>query len=151
MNGPPELLVDNSGDLYLFDAAPFISDDEAVTFSGKSRSTQSTSAYVWSNGRVQAVFGTDGSYGFLESPARNRRGTVVAYGSLGGIDRGIYMGGPGANAPVIQVGDTLAGSSVEALSFYRGLNERDQIAFWFRLQDGRSGVARANLPSGTPP
>ena len=83
----------------------------------------------------------------MESPARNARGTVVAYGSLGGIDRGIYMGGPGANAPVIQVGDTLAGSSVAALSFYRALNEADQIAFWFRLEDGRSGIARMDLAS----
>ena len=47
---------------------------------------------------------------------------------------------------VIGAGDALFGSTVTGLDLGRfALNDRDQLAFHYDLQDGRSGVAIVSL------
>ncbi len=46
---------------------------------------------------------------------------------------------------MIVVGDSLFGSKVSNLGFFRGLNDWNEIAFYYALEDGRSGIAKAKL------
>ena len=72
----------------------------------------------------------------------------------GGLDTifeyGIFTGPDPLKDKVIVVGDTLFGSTFGGLSLsVESLNNTGQIAFWYFLVDGRTGIARAD-PLVTP-
>jgi len=88
---------------------------------------------------------TAGPFSQFESPVINARGTIAFRAFLDSGGHGIFTGADPNTDKVIATGDSLFGSSVLGLGFYRGLNDFDQLAFWYVLADGRSGVAVANL------
>jgi hypothetical protein len=45
---------------------------------------------------------------------------------------------------VIQLGDSLFGSTVTGVALLHALNDSGQIAFFYGLADGRQGIARAD-------
>ena len=58
----------------------------------------------------------------------------------------VELSGGASPVAVIETGDALFGSIVTGLDLGRfALNDRDQLAFHYDLQDGRSGVAILSL------
>jgi hypothetical protein len=87
--------------------------------------------------------------------------TIVFWASLDVVwtspnsgGHGIYVGSkaaPGVTAPVIQTGDALFDSTVTSVRFSRdGLNNVGQVAFQYRLANGRRGIAVATPEVVTP-
>ncbi len=63
-----------------------------------------------------------------------------------GSGKGIYTGADPLTSKIIATGDSLDGSIVTDLLFYReGLNDLGQVAFSAKLADGRGGVYIANI------
>ena len=90
-----------------------------------------------------------------EHPSLNNRGSVAffafnPFGLNDGTD-GIYLEVSGEHSliPVIKPGEKLFGSTVQAVTLGRfALNARLQMAFSYRLTDGRSGIAVATVHGG---
>jgi PEP-CTERM motif len=75
----------------------------------------------------------------------NNPGEVVFYANLEGGGAGIFTGTDIANDKVIAVGDPLDGSTVASIGFAHGaLNDRGQVTFWAKLQNGDQGIFIAN-------
>ena len=88
------------------------------------------------------------SFGF--APAVNAHGEVAFEGTTRAGLVGIFTGGNPRRDRVIAIGDELDGSTVRDLStsaFRTSLNNNGQIAFTALLEDGRTGVYRAD-PAG---
>jgi hypothetical protein len=83
-----------------------------------------------------------------EHPSVNDRGGVAFFANELGGREGVFVERSGGAFPiaVIETGDALFGSIVTDLDLGRfALNDRDQLAFHYGLQDGRSGVAILSL------
>jgi len=83
-----------------------------------------------------------------EHPSLNNRGTVAFNATELGGGEGVFVETTGGASPVavIEAGDTLFGSTVTRLKVGRfALNNHNQLAFRYELQDGRSGVAIVSL------
>jgi hypothetical protein len=83
-----------------------------------------------------------------EHPSINDRGVVAFFASELGGREGVFVELTGGASPiaVIETGDALFGSIVAGLDLGRfALNDRDQLAFHYDLEDGRSGVAILSL------
>jgi hypothetical protein len=77
----------------------------------------------------------------------NNSGDVAFAASEAGGGMGVFIELTGASnpVPVLEAGDPLFGSTLVGLSMGRfSLNNRDQIAFRYQLQDGRAGIAIAS-------
>ena len=83
---------------------------------------------------------TSGPFLFFGEPSLNNSGTVAF--AVGG---GIFTGRDPLADEVISPGDTLFGSTVTQVSgSTQQINDIGQIAFSYKLADGRTGVARAD-------
>jgi hypothetical protein len=83
-----------------------------------------------------------------EHPSVNNRGVVAFFANELSGGEGVFVELTGGASPVgvIGTGDALFGSIVTGLDLGRfALNDRDQLAFHYDLQDGRSGVAILSL------
>jgi len=102
------------------------------------------------NGRG-AIARTDPDSPFFtssEHPSVNNRGAVAFFANELSGGQGIFVELTGGASPmaVIEAGDALFGSTVTGLDLGRfALNDHDQLAFRYDLQDGRSGVAIVSL------
>ena len=73
----------------------------------------------------------------------NNAGDIAFAAGFGGVG-GIYTGTSPATDFVIRVGDPLFGSTLTGYSFGSdGLNDLGQVAFYYALANGRSGIAIA--------
>jgi hypothetical protein len=73
----------------------------------------------------------------------NNAGGIAFAGSVGGVG-GIYTGTNPLTDAVVRFGDSLFGSTVTELSFGSdGLNDLGQVGFYYKLANGRSGMAIA--------
>jgi hypothetical protein len=145
-------IADNSGAFAAFTDAPAISDTGDVLFqatlkpSGDAPRVQGL--FLSRAGAITTVVDDSGafvSFGF--APAVNARGQVAFEGTTRGGLVGIFTGGNPQKDRVIAVGDELDGSTVVDLStsaFRTSLNNNGQIAFTAQLEDGRTGVYRAD-------
>jgi hypothetical protein len=109
------------------------------------------------NGGVEIVTGDGGPisvradpsvFSFSEHPSINNAGDVAFFADKFDGTEGIFaeLTGGASPIPVISVGDSLFGSTVTSVDLGRfALNDSDQLAFMFMLQDGRSGVAIADI------
>jgi hypothetical protein len=83
--------------------------------------------------------------------ALNNNGDVAFDGELPNQRLGIFTGPDPADDSIIVSGDALFGSTVERVFFHPdGFNDRGELAFTYRLADGRFGVAVAS-PREAPP
>ena len=83
-----------------------------------------------------------------EHPSVNNRGVVAFFATNSNGGQGIFVELTGGASPVsvISTGDALFGSIVTGVDLGRfALNDRDELAFHYDLQDGRSGVAVVSL------
>jgi hypothetical protein len=79
-----------------------------------------------------------------EHPSLNNRGTIAFNATELSGGEGIFVETTGGASPVaiLEAGDPLFGSTVTLLKVGRfALNNQNQLAFRYDLQDGRSGVA----------
>jgi hypothetical protein len=87
----------------------------------------------------------------LNDEGTNEQGTVAFEAGLDAGSQGIFIGSDPVTDKVIATGDSLFGSTVTSLKFVSaGLNNRQQIAFFATLDDGTSGIFRAD-PQPTEP
>jgi hypothetical protein len=83
----------------------------------------------------------------LRSPARpvmNNRGEVAFIAALSNGANAILVGPDPVRHRVMAVGDMIDGVAVDALDFFRGLNDRGQIVFAAAMRDGSQRLYRAD-------
>lgn len=153
-NGVTKTVLVQDNTLYKFDGAPHINDAGQIALKAYEASSGEPCILVVNEDgtdlRIVARsggIGGDGAYSMLESPIINEVGSVVFYGRLDTGGRGIFTGPDPTVDKVVEIGDPLFGSTLTSAIFNRGLNNKNGIAFYFELADGRSGIARAKLGS----
>ena len=136
--------------LYRWDGSPHINEAGQIAFKAYEDATGEPGIFVvdqsGANLRTVATaggIGLPGPYSMFDSPVLNDVGTVAFHARLDTGGRGIYTGSDPAIHKVIELNDPLFGSVVSNLAFFRGLNNRNELVFWFTLADGRTGIAKA--------
>jgi hypothetical protein len=156
------VLTANGSPVYNWDGAPYINDKGEIAFKAYEDNSGEPGIFVVNQdgthlrtvARAGGIGGT-GPYSMFDSPIINEVGTVVFRAFLDTGGYGIFVGPDPVADKVIQEGDPLFGSTAESVAFLRGLNNRNEIVFYFRLVDGRTGIAKAKLnvsasPAPTP-
>ncbi len=145
--GAIKTIADTSGPI----AQPYnASINSSGTVAFKAGLTSGDSAILTGNGGLlQTVASTSGGkFSNFGDPAINGMGQVAFFANLASGGSGIYIGPDPTTDKVIAVGDSLFGSTVNDLYFWRtGLNDEDQIAFYYSLSDGVQGIALTSLAS----
>lgn len=145
-------IVDTNDQSIAF-GAPAINNKGKVAFGGWDSYGDQQYIYTSSGGGAAPtiVADTSGPFQYLYSPfnpttvAINDLGTVAFWAGLDSGGQGIFTGPDLLNNKVIATGDSLFGSTVTSVDFYReGLNDKGQIAFVADLANGAEVVARAN-------
>jgi hypothetical protein len=150
--GPLTTIADTSGPFAAFTDAPAIADTGEVLFQATLKASANhpriQGLFRSRGGTIQTVVddrGAFASFGF--APAVNARGQVAFEGTTKSGLVGIFTGRDPEEDCVIAVGDPLDGSTVFDLSissFRTSLNDQGQIAFIAQLENGRTGVYRAD-------
>lgn len=145
-------IADTSGPFAAFTDAPAISDAGDVLFQATLRASDTSpriqGLFLSRGGTITTVVDDSGafvSFGF--APAVNALGHVAFEGTTRWGLVGIFTGGNPGEDRVIAIGDELDGSRVLDLgtaAFRTSLNNNGQIAFTAQLEDGRTGVYRAD-------
>jgi probable HAF family extracellular repeat protein len=148
------VLTAEGSPLYNWDGAPYLNDKGEIAFKAYEDNTGEPGIFVVNQDgtglRTVARAGGSGGagpYSMFDSPVINDLGTVVFRGYLDTGGRGIFAGPDPIADKVIQDGDPLFGSTASSVICLRGLNNRNEIVFYFSLADGRSGIAKAKLNS----
>ena len=142
-------IADSSGPLNTFGPSPAINAGGTVLFDA-----------VLDGGGVQGLFTGTGAVPNVITPiaetngpfanfgstyAINAGGTVAFFATTDSGNNGIFTGPDSVANKVIESGDPLFGGTVAALDiFTEGLNDAGQIAFFFELDNGTRGIARAD-------
>lgn len=142
-------IADSSGPLNTFGPSPAINAGGTVLFDA-----------VLDGGGVQGLFTGTGAVPNVITPiaetngpfanfgstyAINAGGTVAFFATTDSGNDGIFTGPDSVANKVIESGDPLFGGTVAALDiFTEGLNDAGQIAFFFELDNGTRGIARAD-------
>lgn len=157
--GALAIIADTSGPFVTFEDAPAINDRGDVLFQASVNATDGSlidGLFLSRHGEIRTVVDSTGAFAFFgRAPGLNARGRIAFQGTthpdpnLPGDPglAGIFTGGDPVADRVIAVGDVLDGSTVKGLdtgSFRTGLNDAGQIAFLVFLDDGRTGVYRAD-------
>jgi hypothetical protein len=124
---------------------PALNDDGVVVFFATLAG--GGSGIFGGDGGPVVVVAQDGSVfsSFDTAPAINEYGSVVFAATLADGRGGIFTGPDVQYDTVITVGDALDGATVTELHFFRqGLNDNGQVAFFARLDNGASGIFRAD-------
>lgn len=145
-------IADTSGPFAAFTDAPAIADTGAVLFQATLKVSPGHARihglFLSRGGTIRTVVDDTGaftSFGF--APAVNARGEVAFEGTTKSGRVGIFTGRDPNEDCVIAIGAPLDGSTVFDLStssFRTSLNNKGQIAFSVQLEDGRTGVYRAD-------
>ncbi|MBD2606894.1 hypothetical protein H6G81_20750 [Scytonema hofmannii FACHB-248] len=143
-NGNTTTIADTNGEFdFLFN--PAINNAGTVAFKGVLKNLAGEGIYTSDGQTLTKIADNSSVFDFFENPAINNQGTVAFKGVLKGGGLGIYTGVNPVTDKVIALGDSLFGSTVTDLYFSnRGLNDKNQFAFYAKLADGRTGVFRAD-------
>jgi hypothetical protein len=99
--------------------------------------------YLWQNGTLSKVAGTDGLVG---TPAINDLGVVAGLVTGNGPTR-LSIFQSGVEGTIISVGSPFDGSTIAGLNFSpEGFNNNNQVAFLATLADGRTVGVISGLP-----
>ena len=142
-------IADSTGPLNTFGPSPAINALGTVAFDA-----------VVDGGGVQGMFTGNGAVpnvitpisdttgpfaNFASTYAINAAGTVAFFATTDSGKDGLFTGPDAVANKVIQTGDPLFGDTVSFVDIYtEGLNDAGQIAFYFELDNGVRGVARAD-------
>ncbi|MBD1833728.1 PEP-CTERM sorting domain-containing protein [Cyanobacteria bacterium FACHB-472] len=103
---------------------------------------------------TNTIADTSGIFSNFGAASINDSGIVAFLAGLDAGGTGIFTGSNPLTDKVISTGDTLFGSTVTSLGFFReGLNNPGQVAFFASLADGTTGIFRADHQGvpGEPP
>jgi hypothetical protein len=130
---------------------PVVNDAGTVAFFA-TLAPSGSGIFAGDGGPVQTIATTGSVFsGFAAAPSLNDRGIVAFLATLTAGGDGIFTGPDPEADKVIATGDALFGSSVTELHFFRqGLNDTGQVAFFARLDDGTSGIYRADPENLSP-
>jgi hypothetical protein len=142
-------IADSTGALDSFGPSPVINAGGTVLFDA-----------LLDGGGVQGLFTGTGAMPNVISPIADTTGPFANFGSTYAINAagavaffattdsgkdGIFTGPDAVAHKVIETGDLLFGNAVNFVDiFTEGMNDAGQIAFFFELQDGTRGIARAD-------
>ena len=143
-------IADTSGNI----AQPYTpSINNAGTVAFKAGLTSGDFAILTGNGGAlhTGASTAGGAFTNFGDPAINSLGTVAFFANLPSGGSGIYDGSDPNSDKLIAIGDTLFGSTVNDLYLWRtGLNDENQLAFYYSLSDGVQGIALTTLRAPYP-
>ncbi|MBD1931223.1 MULTISPECIES: DUF7453 family protein [Cyanophyceae] len=144
-------IADTSGIFRSF-SLPSINNSGNVAFIA-GLDTGSSGVFTGNGTTTTTIADSSGAFNsFFGTPSINDFGTVAFLAGLDVGGSGIFTGNNPLKDKVIVTGDTLFGSTVQELSFYReGLNNSGQVAFFASLANGTSGIFRADPIVVEPP
>ena len=152
-------IADSTGPLNYFGSAPSLNGNGTVAFvAGINGSDGGTFGIYTGNGGplttiadISGPFSSFGSFNFGH-PSINDAGTVAFGAILDAGGGGLFIGDGTATNEVIGSGDALFGSTVTGLSISpTSLNDSGQVAFYYELANGTTGIAIANpVPEPAP-
>ena len=151
-NGLVTTIVDSSGLLNYFGSAPSLNSTGTVAFvAGVGGIDGGTyGIYSGNGGLLTTIADLSGPFSAFPSfdfgnPSINDSGTV---GFIAGLDvggAGVFVGDGTATSEVIGIGDALFGSTIATFNISpTSLNDSGQLAFYYRLANGTTGIALAN-------
>lgn len=137
-------IANSSSEFDLFSAAD-INDKDTVAFLAQ-RDNGTRGIFTSSNGKVDLFVDDSGPFRFFNSdPALNNKGEIAFFAELDNGEAGIFVGNDPVADRVISVGEDLFGSRVVELGIVQeGFNDRGQIGFQARFENGNLGVFRAD-------
>lgn len=142
--GTFKTIADDSGPLQGFDDRPSLNDNGQVAFLG-SLDTGSQAIFLGDGNTLTIIADENGGFFSFDNPSLNNKGDVAFDAMLATFPvfgQGLFLNGH----PILVPGDLLDGSIVTGVSFFReGLNDHGQLAFEAFLEDGRTGIYRADL------
>lgn len=140
-------VVDTSMGIYAGGAVS-LNDSGIVAFSGTILSPtigQGAGVFLSHNGTLSLLADSSGDFSDFGALDLNEDGDVVVMAVLDSGHVGLFIGADPDLDRIIQTGDNLFGSVVTSL--YQGgfprINDQQQVAFYYSLEDGRSGIALA--------
>ncbi|MBD2006029.1 MULTISPECIES: DUF7453 family protein [Cyanophyceae] len=143
-------IADSNGAFNSF-SDPSINNSGTVAFSA-ALDTGSRGVFTGNGTTTTTIADSSGAFNSFGTPSINDFGTVAFLAGLDTGGSGIFTGNNPFKDKVIVTGDTLFGSTVQGLSFYReGLNNSGQVAFFASLANGTSGIFRADPIVVEPP
>ena len=139
------MIADTNGPFEYIDSLPSLNDSGMVAFVAQ-LSNGKRGIFTGSGGPTTTIADSSGFLNFFgATPSLNNSGTVAFNAFLDIGDDGIFTGPDLLADKVIGENDMLFGSTVrELLIFPESLNDKGQIAFFYKLADERSGIARAD-------
>lgn len=143
--GVPTTIADTTGPIAGTFGLPHINDSGVVAFRA-ALDGGGVGIFTGDGGPLDTVVDTSGPFGDLASNgsvAINASGMVAFHGTLDTNETGLFVGPDPVADKVILSGDPLFGSTLQALSFRRALNDRGDLAFRYILDNGVDGVALA--------
>ena len=146
--GPTTTIADTLSGFSSLDLHPSINNAGIVAF-GAILTTGVGGIFLGSGGPVITVADTTGPFADFSgsSPIINNQASVVFFARLDSGELGIFTGPDPVADKVIAVGDPLLGSAVAEFFLDNsrlGFNDRGQVAFLARLQNGVDVVVRAD-------
>ena len=144
-------IVDSSGPLNYFGSAPSLNEVGTVAFVAGVGGIDGGSYGIYSGngGPLTTIADVSGPFSAFPSfsfgnPPINDSGTVAFIAGLDAGGAGIFTGDGTATNEVIGIGDTLFGSTVATFNISpTSLNDSGQVAFYYRLTNGTTGIAIA--------
>jgi hypothetical protein len=143
--GPVTTVANTSGPFSFFDTAVSINASGTVAFRAD-LDGGGKGIFLGSGGAVTTIADDSGPFSDFTTPAINASGAIAFRGATDSGPIGIFTGDNPSTDKVIAVGDALFGSTVTTVNFANGLNDDGDIAFFYRLADGRFGIAVAVVP-----
>jgi hypothetical protein len=139
-----KIVADASGRFDRFHAFPVINDEQVVAFVA-GLDNGGIGIFEAADDEVETVVNSRGAYQDFGFISLNNHGVVAFIAVTDDGVEGIFTGANPHAHKVITVGDSLFGSSVTKLDFFReGLNDRGSVAFLATLADGTQSVVRAD-------
>ena len=157
--GLTTMIADSSGPLNYFGSAPSLNKAGTVAFvAGVGGSNGGTfGIYSGNGGPLTTIADIAGPFSYLGDfnsyqPSINASGTVAFGAALDAGGGGVFIGDGTVTSKVIGAGDPLFGSIVTGAGVSpHSLNDSGQVAFYYELANGTTGIAIANpVPEPTP-
>ena len=145
-------IADSSGPFNYFGAAPSLNEVGRVAFVAGVNGIDGGvfGIYSGNGGPLTTIADLSGPFSYLGDfnfgqPSINGSGSVAFVAGLDAGGGGLYTGDGAATSEVIGSGDPLFGSIITALTISpTSLNDAGQVAFYYELANGTTGIAIAN-------
>ncbi len=144
--GPITTIVDSDSPTFSTFNNPVINNNGVVAFRAN-RDAGGSGIYTVSGGITTTIADTDSpTFSGFRGHSLNNKGAIAFPADLDSGGFGIYLSdGKGGFITVLQTGDSFMGSTVSNCGVgTNGLNDKNQLAIWVKLADGREGIYRAD-------